>query len=222
MGYIHGNDLIISLNGIAIAAAKSCDIHTNCDLKEISSPNSSDYREYKAGRKAWRVSVNYLVNTNDLGALTVRNIGITYTINAHVRNNQGLESIQGQAILQEANISSATGSLLKGNWIFQGTGILESNSPQSIFYGAGLSYTDATTEASSTTDPSGTYLINVSADGMYVWFVLPAAMTIHRATMGGFDFPLESPQIVLIDNVNYKAYRSINTYDEGSMTIVLE
>ena len=41
MAHIKGNDLLISLNGTAIAAAKSCDIQTGCELKEISSPTSS-------------------------------------------------------------------------------------------------------------------------------------------------------------------------------------
>ena len=122
MAHIKGNDLLIALNGTAIAAAKSCDIQTGCDLKEISSPTSSTYRAYKAGRKTWRVTVNFLVNTSGLGVLTMKNIGTTYTLKAYVRNNSSVDYIQGQAILQEAHVTGARGSIVQGSWTFQGTG----------------------------------------------------------------------------------------------------
>ena len=89
---------------------------------EISSPTSNTYREYKAGRKTWRVTVNFLVNTSALGVMTMKNIGTTYTLKAYVRNNPSIDYIQGQAILQEAHVTGARGNLVQGSWIFQGTG----------------------------------------------------------------------------------------------------
>ena len=90
-----------------------------------------------------------------------------------------------------------------------------------IKYGAGAAYTDATTQASARKTPAGTYTVTVSTAGSYVWFVVPATMTINKATKGGFDFPLESPESVTIGNVAYKAYRSSNTYDAGTEVIIL-
>jgi uncharacterized protein YaiE (UPF0345 family) len=48
---ILGNNIIIYENGVAIAAAKSCEIQVECDTLEVSSPDSSDWRDYIAGRK---------------------------------------------------------------------------------------------------------------------------------------------------------------------------
>ena len=90
-----------------------------------------------------------------------------------------------------------------------------------IKYGAGAAYTDATTQASARKTPAGTYNVTVSTAGSYVWFVVPATMTINKATKGGFDFPLESPENVTIGGVAYKAYRSSNTYDAGTEVITL-
>lgn len=90
-----------------------------------------------------------------------------------------------------------------------------------IKYGAGDDYTDATTQASVRTTPAGTYNVTVPNDGDYVFFVVPATMTINRASMSGFDFPLQAPVDVTIGGVAYKSYQSSNTYDAGSLTIVI-
>lgn len=90
-----------------------------------------------------------------------------------------------------------------------------------VKYGAGDEYTDATTQASVRTTPAGTYDVTVPNDGDYVFFVVPATMTINRASMSGFDFPLQDPVDVTIGGVAYKSYQSSNTYDAGSLTIVI-
>lgn len=90
-----------------------------------------------------------------------------------------------------------------------------------IRIGTGASYVDGTALTTPKTSPAGTYNITVGADGDYVYINVPATMTIHGATMGGFTFPLESPTNVTIDGVAYKSYRSSNTYDAGSITIVI-
>jgi hypothetical protein len=90
-----------------------------------------------------------------------------------------------------------------------------------IYYGAGATYTAATNKAPARTTPAGTYNVTVASNGQYVWFVVPATMTINKATKGGFDFPLEAPQNVTVEGVAYKAYRSSNTYDAGTEVITL-
>ena len=61
---IHGRDLIVTANGMAIAAAKSCELQVSCDDIEISSPNSGQWREFIADRKEWSVTTNHLVVNN--------------------------------------------------------------------------------------------------------------------------------------------------------------
>ena len=90
-----------------------------------------------------------------------------------------------------------------------------------IKYGAGDDYTDATTQASVRTTPAGTYNVTVPNNGDYVFFVVPRTMNINSAKMSGFDFPLQAPQNVEIEGVEYKYYQSANTYDAGTLTIVI-
>lgn len=87
--------------------------------------------------------------------------------------------------------------------------------------GAGASYVEGTPLSTPKTSPAGTYNINVALNGSYVWFNVPSSMTIHGATMSGFEFPLEVPTNVTINGVAYKSYRSSNTYGAGTLTIVI-
>jgi len=90
-----------------------------------------------------------------------------------------------------------------------------------IYYGGGDAYTDATTKASPRTSPAGTYNVNVPSNGKYVFFNVPASMSINKATVSGFDMPLNAPVNVTIDGQSYKSYKSVNTYDAGTLTVVL-
>lgn len=90
-----------------------------------------------------------------------------------------------------------------------------------IYYGGGSAYTDATTKAAPRTSPAGTYNVNVPANGKYVFFNVPASMSINKATVSGFDMPLNTPVNVTIDGQSYKSYKSVNTYDAGTLTVVL-
>ena len=87
--------------------------------------------------------------------------------------------------------------------------------------GASASYTDGTPLSTPKTSPAGTYNISVAQNGSYIWFNVPSSMTIHGATMSGFEFPLEAPNNVTINGVAYKSYRSSNTYNAGTLTIVI-
>lgn len=127
MAHILGNDLIIAIatgseTPTAIASSKSCDIETNCELKEISSPASSIYRTYIPGRKTWRVVVNFLVQTTASAVLSAKNIGTTYALKAYIRNNSSVDYFQGTAILQQAKVTGTRGNLLTGSWVFVGSG----------------------------------------------------------------------------------------------------
>lgn len=90
-----------------------------------------------------------------------------------------------------------------------------------IRIGTGTEYVEGTALTSPKTSPAGTYNVTVTNDGEYIYFNVPATMTINGATMGGFAFPLEAAQNKTIDGVSYKSYRSSNTYDAGTMTIVI-
>lgn len=115
---------------------------------------------------------------------------------------------------------SGTPTVYRADFLIGGLTKNASRSIAAVYFGAGAAYTDAT-RAIEKTSPAGTYNVTVSENGQYVWFVVPATMTINRATKSGFDFPLEAPENVTIGDVAYKAYRSSNTYDAGTETVVL-
>ena len=90
-----------------------------------------------------------------------------------------------------------------------------------IRIGTGAVYVKGLPLLTPKTSPAGTYTVMVTADSDYVWLNIPASMTIHGATLGGFDFPLEAPASVTIGGVEYKSYRSSNTYDAGTLIVVI-
>lgn len=90
-----------------------------------------------------------------------------------------------------------------------------------IYYGSGDVYTEATSVASARKTPAGTYNVTVGTSGKSIFFVIPATMTINKATLSGFDFPLDAPVSVEKDNVSYKSYKSSNTMDAGTYQIVI-
>lgn len=93
-----------------------------------------------------------------------------------------------------------------------------------VYVGSGAVYTDITTDThavSARRSPAGTYNVTVEQNGQYVFFVIPATMSITKATLSGFDFPLDAPVSVTVEDVAYKSYRSSNTNDAGTYQIVI-
>lgn len=122
-----GNDLLIYTNADgelkAIAAAKSCDIEHNCETIEVSSPYSALGREYIAGRRTWRISVNGLVGnpTNILAVGTKVMICVYYrtTLLGPIR------MMEGDAIITSMKETASRGALVTYSMTLQGTGDLK-------------------------------------------------------------------------------------------------
>ena len=96
------------------------------------------------------------------------------------------------------------------------------NAVNPIYAGSAANYNTIYADAYKQTirlTPAGTYNITVPENGDKVYFIVPSNMTITRATMSGFEFPLDDPQIDLIEG--YKIYASSNTYDAGNLIIVI-
>ena len=92
-----------------------------------------------------------------------------------------------------------------------------------IYYGSAASYSEieSFSIASARKTPAGNYNVVVSNSEDYVYFIVPSTMNIGKATMNGLDFPLQAPVSVTVEGVAYKYYRSSNTYDAGTMNIVI-
>lgn len=88
-----------------------------------------------------------------------------------------------------------------------------------IYYGTGTSYSSATQVASIRTSPAGDYSISITGSSAYIYWLVPSAMKINGATMGGFNFPITQEDDVTKDGVSYKCYRSVNAIEAGNYTI---
>lgn len=119
---ILGNDLIVLADGVAIAAAKSCNIERSVSTIETSSPMDGGDRTYLAGRAGWKVTVNVLVSSG-ISTLVLKP-GNTYTLSFGNRNDNG-DRLTGTAICTHAKLTGTKFNLVQGSVEFLGTGPLE-------------------------------------------------------------------------------------------------
>ena len=120
----NGNDILVYMNGVAIASARSAEVRVDGELLEVASPTQGDWREFLAGRKEWDVQVGYLVVANaDLAKLVTVNQKVTLTING--RNAGDTPGLTGTAFIRTAKQTYTRGSLIQGSFAFQGSGPLE-------------------------------------------------------------------------------------------------
>ena len=117
---IHGNDIIIHLDGTAIAAARSCDITEEVDTIEKASESNPGFKHYRTGRKKWSASSSCLVT--GVPSLLLK-VGKVYGITVVQRN--GENQLVGNAICTDCKITATRGNLAQGSFSFQGVGILD-------------------------------------------------------------------------------------------------
>ena len=85
---LHGKNLIIKAGGVAIAAAKSCDINVQCEEIETATANGGPWRTALIGRKSWSVSTNQLVMSL---ARPFSIIGTTVSLDVCIEGEVGIQ-----------------------------------------------------------------------------------------------------------------------------------
>ena len=121
---IHGRNLIIKVNGTAIAGAKSCEINIEGEEIETASPTQCTWREFIAGRKEWSVSCGHLLpatGTPLKSSAAMVNTVVTLTVETDLTG----DTLTGQAIVKTWKASGAIGNLAQGSFAFRGTGALQ-------------------------------------------------------------------------------------------------
>lgn len=88
-----------------------------------------------------------------------------------------------------------------------------------VKYGAGLSVSSATTNATARKTADGEYTLNVPEDGGYIWFCLPSDMKLSKVLMTDVEMEMELPDTTTMPG--YTVYRSHSMYDEGTITVLL-
>ena len=120
---IHGRNLIIKMNGTAIAGAKSCEISVKCDKIETASPSTGTWRTFLAGRKEWSGSCGHLIPASGTPLKSeVEMVGQTVTLT--MQTDMTDDTISGSAIVEQWGASGALGSLANGKFSFCGSGPL--------------------------------------------------------------------------------------------------
>ena len=61
---LHGENLMISVDGSVLAASKSCNVDVDVDTIKVSSPTDGAWEHSIAGRKSWKVTTSHLLMTN--------------------------------------------------------------------------------------------------------------------------------------------------------------
>lgn len=122
---MNGNNIIVLMDGVAIAAAKSCTITKRVEAIETGNSVDGRAKSYIPGLREWSVSVRALVTSMpDFFA----NPGQTVSLSIAVRHNNGeytADRVTGTAIIESAKITGTVGNLATAEVKFLGTGALE-------------------------------------------------------------------------------------------------
>lgn len=126
---LKGNDLILSLDGVRLAAAKSCGVERNVDTIEVCSPTDGPAKKFVPSTTSWAISAGGLY-ANKEGAERLRKIWRAYQDGVHtplsvkVDTEPGV-SEKGEAILTSLHEDGNLNELVKFSIQLQGSGKLE-------------------------------------------------------------------------------------------------
>ena len=118
-----GNNVIVYMNGTAIAGTKSDELQVDCDTISVASATEQAWEHVIAGRKKWSLTVGWLVlaNTDVRKALLV---GSSVTIKIKGRGDTDANGLSGSAIIRTCKITAIRGNLATGSFAFVGNGPL--------------------------------------------------------------------------------------------------
>ena len=118
-----GNNVIVYMNGTAIAGTKSDELQVDSDTIPVASATDQDWEHVIAGRKKWSLNVGWLVLANAY----VRKVllaGSAVTIKIKGRGESDANGGTGSAILKTCKIGAVRGNLATGSFVFVGNGPL--------------------------------------------------------------------------------------------------
>lgn len=118
-----GNNIIVYMNGQAIAGTKSDEIQVESDTIEVASATDQEWTHYISGRKSWSLTVGWLVLANqDVRKMLLA--GSVVTIKIKGRGESDSSGVTGSAILRTVKVTATRGNLAQGSFAFVGNGPL--------------------------------------------------------------------------------------------------
>ena len=121
---IHGRNLIIKVNGTAIAGARSCDINISGEEIEVASATQSKWREFITGREEWSVTCNHLLPASGTPLRSSKNM-VNTTVTIRMESGRYGDVLTGQAIVKSWRTTGTLGNLAQGTFSFRGSGPLQ-------------------------------------------------------------------------------------------------
>lgn len=121
---IHGRNLIIKVNGTAIAGARSCDINISGEDIEVASSTQSKWREFLAGREEWSVTCNHLLPASGTPLKSSAEM-VNTTVTIRMESGRSGDVLTGQAIVKSWRSTGTLGNLAQGTFSFRGSGPLQ-------------------------------------------------------------------------------------------------
>ena len=118
-----GNNIIVFMNGQAIAGTKSDELQVDSETIEIASATDQAWTHYISGRKSWSLTVGWLVLANQ-DVRKVLLVGSSVTIKIKGRGDTDANGLSGSAIISKAKITAIRGNLATGSFAFVGNGPL--------------------------------------------------------------------------------------------------
>lgn len=155
-----------------------------------------------------------------------------YQATTELATADGVSSVSSAATLTPTANVQFSAKAIVGELEFEAKATLQVVDP--VYAGAGAAYADIMLDENKQTvrtSAAGTYNVTVANDGDYVWLLVPRGFAaIKKATLSGFDFPLETPTVVYVggtsaltggSGIPYSCYRSSNQYAAGNLSIVI-
>ena len=124
---LKGNDIIVILNGEAIAATKSDELQVGCESIPISSATDGDWTDVIAGRKSWSLTTGFLIANQVKFFDGIDMVGM-YVI-LRIKHRTGTSWYEGSALCTTFKVTATKGNLVQGSFAFQGKGKLEFTKP---------------------------------------------------------------------------------------------
>lgn len=108
-----------------VAGVKADRLRVAGETIEIASATSSQWKEFLMGRKEWSIESDYLITTDENIHDYPLMVGQTFNIRVQDSPRYGTDSYcQGTVICTEAVQDYQVGALVKGSFVFKGTGPL--------------------------------------------------------------------------------------------------
>ena len=121
---IHGENLILAINGTPLAASKSCSLSKSSSFIEVASPTAGDWESFIPSKKGWSMSSDCLLATMEAYKTldTAWKTGTALTIRFY--NTEYDENETGTAYIDSLSLDASKGSLAKMSVSLKGSGEL--------------------------------------------------------------------------------------------------